>query len=143
MKSKVLDFFTPKKSDLAIPFMESQISAGFPSPADDFQSEKISLDEYVVKNKDSTFYARARGISMVYAGIDEGDILIIDRSLDIVNGRKAVCFVDGDFTLKKVVIEKDCAWLIAYNDEFPPIKVTEENDFLVWGILTFIVKKML
>lgn len=142
MNSKVLDFFIPTESDLGVPFVNSQISAGFPSPADDFQEDKISLDQYVVKNKDATFYAKLKGTSMVDAGFDEGDILVVDRSLEPEDGKIAVCFVDGDFTVKKIKVEQECVWLIAYNESYAPIKITEENEFLVWGIVTFVIKKV-
>src|SRR5690606_30753935 len=83
MKSEVLEFFIPDDSNIIeIPLASSSISAGFPSPADDFQEDKISLDKYVVKNKDATFYASLKGTSMIDTGFDEGDILVIDRSLE-------------------------------------------------------------
>lgn len=144
MKSDVLEFLLPETSGVhAMPFAQSAISAGFPSPADDFQEEKISLDKYVVKNSDATFYAQLKGTSMVDAGFDEGDILVIDRSLEPTDNKIAICFIDGDFTCKRIKVNESGAWLMPYNSKYKPIRITEENQFLVWGIVTFIVKKVI
>ena len=82
--------------------VEQGISAGFPSPADDFKEIRISLDEELVKNKEATFYARVSGDSMSGAGLDDGDLLVINRSVNVENGQIAVCFINGDFTVKRV-----------------------------------------
>ena len=96
MKRNNLTFLKPKKGDsLGQWLIEQGISAGFPSPADDFKEIRISLDRELVKNQESTFYARVSGDSMIEAGLDDGDLIVIDRSLDPENGKIAVCFVDG------------------------------------------------
>lgn len=138
-----LTFFQPNFSNpTELPFIESGIKAGFPSPAADFDGTKISLDAMLIKNKEATFYARASGNSMTGAGIDDGDILVIDRSLEPLNHKIAVCFIDGDFTVKRISIEKDCVYLVPENKNYQPIKVTEENQLLIWGIVTFVVKSI-
>ena len=107
-------FIKPKKSDsMGQWLVEQGISAGFPSPADDFKEIRISLDKELVKNQESTFYARVCGDSMFGAGIDDGDLLIIDRSLNPENGRIAVCYIDGDFTVKRIVKENGKLYLKA------------------------------
>lgn len=143
IKSDVLEFLIPDTSgDNAMPMANNSISAGFPSPAQDFEEDVVSLDKYVVKNKDATFYARLKGTSMVEAGLDEDDIIVIDRSLQLIDNKIAICYVDGDFTCKRVQINFDGAWLLPYNPSFKPIRVTEENEFIVWGIVTYIIKKV-
>lgn len=123
-------------------FVEDGISAGFPSPASDFEESRISLEKVVVKNKEATFYAKVSGESMKDAGLDDGDILVIDRSEELKNNKIAVCYLNGDFTVKRVKIEKDHIYLIPENKNYDPIKVTEENEFIVWGVVTYVVKKV-
>lgn len=136
-------FYIPGyQSGNEVVFMENPVQAGFPSPADDFKADKISLDIALVKNKETTFYARIKGESMIDADMDEGDILVIDRSIEPTNGKIAVCMIDGQFTVKQIKIDKDCLWLIPYNKKYQPIRVTEENDFMVWGVVTYIIKKV-
>ena len=108
MKRNKLTFLKPKKGDsLGQWLIEQGISAGFPSPADDFKEIRISLDRELVKNKESTFYARVSGDSMIEAGLDDGDLIVIDRSLDHENGKIAVCFIDGEFTVKRIKKKAD------------------------------------
>lgn len=117
------------------------IKAGFPSPAQDFMDVAIDLNKELVKHPSSTFYGRVKGDSMIDAGIFDGDLLIIDKSLEPHNGDMAVCFIDGEFTLKYIKIEEKVIWLIPANKNYQPIKVTEANDFLIWGIVTYSIKK--
>ena len=118
------------------------VSAGFPSPADDFKETRISLDKVAVKNEAATFYARVAGQSMIGAGLDDGDLLVIDRSLEPQDGKIAVCLIDGDFTVKRLKVEKDCVWLMAENKRYKPIQVTEENELMIWGIVTHVLKAL-
>ena len=123
-------------------FIEDGISAGFPSPDSDFEESRISIEKVVVKNKESTFYAKVSGESMKNAGLDDGDILVIDRSEELKNNKIAVCYLNGEFTVKRVKIKKDHIYLVPENDKYEPIKVTGENEFIVWGIVTYVVKKI-
>jgi DNA polymerase V len=133
----VLDFYFPDYSTkLELPFFDIGISAGFPSPADDFIELTINLNKEFIKNKDTTFFARVKGHSMKNAGIFDGDLLIIDKSIEPQNNKIAICQIDGEFTVKRIKIEKDIIWLIAENEDYKPIKVTPENDFIIWGIVT-------
>ena len=118
------------------------VSAGFPSPADDFKETRISLDKVAVKNEAATFYARVAGQSMIGAGLDDGDLLVIARSLEPQDGKIAVCLIDGDFTVKRLKVEKDCVWLMAENKRYKPIQVTEENELMIWGIVTHVLKAL-
>lgn len=138
-----LTFFVPKTDkNLEMPFILGGIKAGFPSPAADFDETRISIDQIVVKHKEATFYAKANGNSMIGAGIDDGDILVIDRSLEPRDGKIAVCFIDGEFTVKRIKVESDCVYLMAENSKYQPIKVTEENELIIWGIVTYVVKSL-
>ena len=137
-----LHFFTPDTSGKGVWLAEAGISAGFPSPADDFKETRISLDKVAVKNEAATFYARVAGQSMIGAGLDDGDLLVIDRSLEPQDGKIAVCLIDGDFTVKRLKVEKDCVWLMAENKRYKPIQVTEENELMIWGIVTHVLKAL-
>ena len=141
--SKTLTFFTPKTSsgNGAI-LVDTGISAGFPSPADDFRETRISLDDELITNKDATFFAKVKGQSMIDAGLDDNDLLVIDRSLEPANNKIAVCFLDGEFTVKRLRVEKNEVWLQPENPNYPIINITEENDFVIWGIVTNVIKKV-
>lgn len=122
-----------------------EIKAGFPSPAQDYVENGIDLNRELVKNPSSTFFGRARGSSMEGAGIFDGDLLVIDKSLEPYEGAVAVCFIDGEFTLKRIHFEREgvkvvAVWLQPENDSYSPIKVTEENQFIIWGIVTHSVR---
>lgn len=122
-----------------------EIKAGFPSPAQDYSENIIDLNRELVKNPASTFFGRAKGESMVEAGISDGDILIIDKSVEHYENAVAVCFIDGEFTLKRVHFERENGqlkeiWLMPQNKEFKPIVVTPDNTFLIWGIVTYSIK---
>ena len=139
--SSTIDFFSANaSSELALPIMEGGISAGFPSPAQDYIDLKIDLNKELISNPSSTFYGRVKGCSMQDAGIMDGDILVIDKSLEPQDGDTAVCFIDGEFTLKYIKIEPDAVYLVPANSNFQPLKVTEENNFCIWGVVTYSIK---
>jgi len=140
-KTNTLEIYTADTTTtINLPIVENGISAGFPSPADDFLDISIDLNKEYVKNPSTTFYGRVKGDSMINAGLNEGDLLIIDKSLEPIDDKIAVCFIDGEFTVKRIKIEKDIVWLVAENEKYKPIKVTAENDFIIWGIVTTIIK---
>ena len=137
----VLEFIPASTlKSLKLPFIENGIKAGFPSPAEDFCDLPIDLNTELIKNPPATFFSRVSGDSMINMGIHDGDLLIIDKSIEPRNNKIAVCYIDGEFTLKKIKIEKNCCWLIPANDQYKPIKVTSENEFIVWGIVTYLIK---
>ena len=119
------------------------LHAGFPNPASDHAGETIDLTHEMVRHPESTFYARIAGDSMIEAGIREGDIVVIDRSLEASNGDFVVACVDGEFTIKEYQFDSknQCVWLIPHNQNYTKIKVTEENNFSVWGVVTYCVHK--
>jgi DNA polymerase V len=138
-----IDFYSSDTSStLSLPFVDEGIAAGFPSPAQDYMELSLDLNKELIKHPTATFYGRVKGNSMKDAGIDDGDILIIDRSLEYRNGMTAVCFIDGEFTVKKLRLEKEKVFLIPANNEFKPIEITPDNEFIVWGIVTYVIKKV-
>jgi len=141
--TKNIEIYSLEKSKLQKrPIVNEDIAAGFPSPAEDFKEVRISLDKELVKNEDATFYARVRGNSMVDANIEDGDLLVIDRSIESRNGKVAVCMIDGEFTIKRLKIEKECVYLMPENKSYKPIKVEEGNELIIWGIVTYVIKKV-
>ena len=123
--------------------MLGQVKAGFPSPAEEVR-EKLDLVKLLVRHSASTFFFQVDGVSMVDAGMDEGDILIVDRAVDPYNGCKAVCFVDGEYTVKRVEIQAGGVRLLPANEsqsKYKPIEIHDGNRFMVWGVVTWIIKK--
>lgn len=119
------------------------VKAGFPSPAEGVR-ERLDLVKLLVKHSASTFFFRIDGVSMVDADMDEGDIIIVDRAVDPYDGCKAVCYIDGEYTVKKVRLHQDGALLVPCNDSntrYKPIPVGPEDDFLIWGVVTYVIKK--
>lgn len=125
---------------LELPVISAGISAGFPSPAMDFIDLTIDMNKHLIKHPSATFYGRVKGVSMKDAGIHDGDLLVIDKSIRPSNDKIAVCYIDGDFTVKRIKIDNDCIWLIPENETYKSIKVTSENDFIIWGIVTHVIK---
>jgi DNA polymerase V len=139
--TNTLEFYIPDYStELQLPLFDTGISAGFPSPADDFIELSIDLNKHIIKHKDTTFFAKVKGHSMKNVGIFDGDLLVIDKSLEPQDGRIAICQIDGEFTIKRIKKEENIFWLIAENEDYKPIKVTPENDFVIWGIVINSIK---
>ena len=140
-KSPLLEIFSANvETHIELKFVEQGIMAGFPSPAQDFLDMSIDLNKELIKHPSATFYARVKGNSMQDMGINDGDLLVVDKSLEPANGKVAVCYIDGEFTVKKMKIEKDCVYLIPANPQFTAIKVTRDNEFIVWGIVIHVIK---
>ena len=124
-----------------IPYANEGIQAGFPSPAQNYINESIDLNVELIKHPASTFFGKVSGDSMIEEGIEKGDILVIDKSLEPINGDLAVCCIDGEFTLKRIEIEENHIKLMPSNATFKPIIVTPDDQFTVWGIVTYTIKK--
>lgn len=139
--SSNLDFYSANvESSLALPLVDGGIVAGFPSPAQDYSDIQIDLNKELISNPSSTFFGRVKGNSMIDAGIEDGDILVIDKSIIPKDGDTAVCFIDGEFTIKYIKIEGEILYLVPANPAFKPIKVTASNNFCVWGVVTYSIK---
>ncbi len=143
VKNQNLTFFTPESdSKITIPISGETISAGFPSPANDFLESKIDLNKELSENPLATFYVRVNGNSMIDAGINDKDILVVDRSIEARDNKIAVCFIDGEFTVKRIKLDKDCLYLMPENKNYKPIKITEDNQLIIWGIVTYVIKSV-
>lgn len=138
-----LKMFTSDTSfKIELPFLESMIPAGFPSPADDYMEMSLDLNEKLIRNPSSTFFAQITGSSMINAGICDGDIVIIDKSLQPKNDSILVCIIDGEFTLKRFnKIDEETAYLMPDNPEYDPIKINKHNTFMIWGVVTYTIHK--
>lgn len=122
------------------PLFLCRIAAGFPSPADDFIESKIDLNEQLILHPEATYFLRVKGDSMIGAGIHEGDLLIVDRSLDPKSGRIVIAAFNGELTVKRLHISKSRQiTLIPENETYDPIKVNEDSDFLIWGVVTRVI----
>ncbi len=126
-------------SETKIPIY-SPIRAGFPSPAGDFITHSIDLNKTLIKHPSSTFFARVEGHSMKNIGIDHQDLLIIDRSLTFTDNAIVVCYLDGEFTVKRLKLGVNEHYLISENEDFAPIIVTKDNHLIVWGLVTNVIK---
>jgi DNA polymerase V len=143
-KKPVLEVYKVDNSSIAdSPLFTSGVSAGFPSPADDYIELKLDLNKYLIKHPSATFYVKVKGDSMKNAGINDEDILIVDRALEPRNNDIVVCVIDSEFTVKKIKKTKDSLYLLPENPEYKPIKVTESNSFQVWGVVSYVIHKTL
>ncbi len=130
-------------TNLDLTLASTDIAAGFPSPALDFIDLSIDLNQQLIKHPSATFYGRVKGDSMMNSGIADGDLLVIDRSFEPVSGKIAVCYLDGEFTLKRIKIEHGQCFLMPDNPDFKPIAVDIEQELVIWGLVTYVIKKML
>ena len=139
--------FIPHKIDSEDSFeshLLGDVKAGFPSPAENIR-EKLDLIKLLVRHKASTFFFRVSGVSMVDTGMDEGDIIIVDRAIEPYNNCKAVCYIDGEYTVKRVEISNTGVRLMPANENntsYKPIEVSPNNQFIIWGIVSWVIKKM-
>lgn len=127
-------------ADFTFP-IQGFVTAGFPSPAGDYLEQELNFKELFIKNESSTFFVQVSGNSMINAGIFDGDILVIDKSLDPCDNSILVCFIDGEFTIKRVNKIDGSFYLIPDNPQFKPIKIDEHADFRLWGVVTFAIHK--
>ena len=140
-RNDTLEFYKPDLTTRQeLPVAGGDVKAGFPSPADDFIDSPLDLNRAFVHNPSSTFFVRVSGDSMVGDGIGDGDLLIVDKSLEAYDGCIAICYVDGEFTVKRIRMERSCVWLMPSNPKYKPIRVDAGNDFQIWGIVRHVIK---
>ncbi len=134
------DCFIPQVSaTFSLDLYQQPVSAGFPSPAEDYIEGKLDLNLHLIKNPAATFYVRVSGDSMTGAGIHSGDLLVVDRSLDPVSGRIVIAVLNGELTVKRLAFAGDRPILNAENDNYPPIQVTEPQELCIWGVATSVI----
>jgi DNA polymerase V len=126
-----------------LPLALCHVEAGFPSPADDYMERLLDLNEHVIKHPSATYFVKVSGDSMTGAGIFHGDLLIIDRSLEPVHGKIVIAEVDGQLTVKRLSKLKDSLSLHSENADYPPIKLQEGNEVVVWGVVTHALHNLL
>ena len=131
-----------KKTALERPLLGSKIPAGFPSPAQDYIYSTLDLNQFLIAHPAATFFVRVEGYSMINAGIHPDDILIVDRSIEAVHNKIVIAVYDGELTVKRLRIIDKIYWLVPENDEFEPIHISEEDNFSVWGVVTYVIHKV-
>ena len=135
-KTKTLEIYAfDTSTTLNIPYFENGVSAGFPSPAEDHMHSKIDLNNLLIENPSATYYVRVNGDSMLGAGILSGDLLIVDRSIEVTNNCIVVAHLDGEFTVKRIKKIKNKIFLQAENNNYKPIEITKEMDFELFGVV--------
>lgn len=135
-----LDFYSLATTvDIKVPLYASAVSAGFPSPADDYLELSLDLNQYLIKHPAATFYVRVKGDSMINAGIHDGDLLIVDKSVEPENNDVVVCVINGEFTVKRLKKVNEEIYLIPENSHYQAVKISENMDFQVWGVVTYTI----
>lgn len=138
------EIFRGKPSvSLSLPLFQSRIQAGFPSPCDDFKEGSLDLNEHLISHKAATFFVRVTGDSMTGVGVFPGDLLIVDRSLSPTSGKVVIAILNGEMTLKRLEKSKEGFTLCAENKRYGDIKVGEEDDFSIWGVVTNVIHSLL
>jgi len=142
MRVTVLGPTTELLSDRELPFLEARVPAGFPSPAADYIQKSIALGDLLVTNPLATFLIRIEGHSMKDAGIIDGDIAVVDRSISPTHGKVVVAVIDGEFTIKRLIYRDGRCFLAAANPAFADIEVSDCSENSVWGVVTNVVHKL-
>lgn len=134
----VLQWHLPEEdpSIVELPLFAHKVVAGFPSPAEDYVEARLDLNEKLIRNKEATFLLSVQGDSMKDAGIMDGDILVVDRSIEPQDGKIVIAALDGELTVKRLSIKSTGTWLVPENDNYPPIPVREASDIVIWGVVT-------
>ncbi len=135
-------WFADNSQGIELPFFDTKVQAGFPSPAEDHLEQRLDLNTLVIQNPSATFFVRVAGESMRDIGITDGDILVVDRSIESWENRIVVAVIDSEFTIKRFTTEQEMVVLKAENVDYPPIKITSEMDFSVWGVVNWTLKKL-
>ena len=125
-----------------LPLYLAPVEAGFPSPAEDYLDRRLDLHQHLVRNEAATFFLRAHGESMLGAGIHDGDLLIVDRSVEAVHRKVVIAALDGELTVKRLLHREGRVLLAPENPQFEPIDITESEFVHIWGVVTYVVHKL-
>jgi len=131
---------TPINSSLELPLYETLIPAGFPSPAEEYLGDTMDLNDYLIQNKTASFFAKVEGDSMIDAGIFAGDLVVVDKSITACDGCIVIAVVNNEFTIKRLST-KNGIKLMPENKEYQPIVMSGENELLIWGVVTSLIRK--
>ncbi|MEW6766004.1 MAG: translesion error-prone DNA polymerase V autoproteolytic subunit [Pseudomonadota bacterium] len=124
---------------IRLPLFGHKIAAGFPSPADDYVEDRIDLNQHLIRHREATFFLRVTGDSMLGAGIHDGDLLVVDRALDPADGKIVIAVLDGELTVKRLERRGGRVRLLPENPAFPAIEVSNEQDLVIWGVVTSVI----
>jgi DNA polymerase V len=122
-----------------LPLFSSLVRAGFPSPADDYIECKLDLNTHLIQHPSATFFVKAAGDSMKNAGIDSGDMLIVDRSLEATHGKIVIAAINGELTVKRLSHQQGKIQLLAENPDYEPILITDDLELVIWGVVTYVI----
>lgn len=128
-----------RKNSFNISFIESKVHAGFPSPAQDYTENKLDLNEFLIRHPEATYFIRVEGDSMIDAKIYDGDLLIVDRAVEPTFGKIVIANINGELTVKKIDMINGKLYLVAENDYYEPIEITEEQELLIWGVVVWTI----
>lgn len=131
-----------KRARVELPLYLAAVQAGFPSPADDFIDKTLDLNEYLIRHPAATFFVRVAGESMTGAGLNPGDILVVDRAIEPAGNKIVVAAVGGELTVKRIREDRGRLFLAPENPDYPPIEITEDTDFEIWGVVVSVVRKI-
>ena len=138
-----MNFFDSNTKNFKIPLLVDSVSAGFPSPADDYTEENIDLNEHLISNPFSTFFLRVKGDSMINAGIKDKDLIIVDKSLTARPGNIIIAMIDGEFTIKRLSIKNNELYLKAENHNYPDFRFKNHIDVQIWGVVIYSIHSYL
>lgn len=141
MTKKNIIYSCNQKKIIRQPLFLTPVHAGFPSPADDFIEKRLDLNEFLIKNPPATFFVKVEGDSMINAQISDGDILVVDRSIDAADNKIVIVSIMGEFSVKRIRIIRKEFFLEAENPKYAPIKISPEMDFEIFGVVTYIIHK--
>lgn len=140
METKVEKIFSADtSSESSQPLFIANVPAGFPSPAGDYEQDKLDLNKFLIKNSAATYFVRVSGDSMTGAGINSGDLLVVDRSIEPRNGKIVIANINGQMTVKRLRIKKGKMYLESENEGYPPQPVGSGSELEVWGVVTAVI----